>query len=81
MKREGIPGISGIDTRQLTKIIREKGTLLGKIFLGDDVPQELGPFEDPNFRNLVQEVSIKVNSFLFLSKFSELTSHLILKRL
>lgn len=62
MKREGIPGISGIDTRQLTKIIREKGTLLGKIFLGDSVPQELGAFEDPNLRNLVQEVSIKVKS-------------------
>lgn len=30
MKEHNIPGISGVDTRALTKKIREKGTLLGK---------------------------------------------------
>lgn len=30
MKKHNIPGISGIDTRALTKKIREKGTIMGK---------------------------------------------------
>ena len=60
LKTQGVPGISGIDTRQLTKMIREKGTMLGRIILGDSVPSELEPLDDPNRRNLVEEVSIKV---------------------
>lgn len=60
LKNEGVPGISGIDTRQLTQMIREKGTVLGKIFLGEDIPKGLGVWVDPNLRNLVEEVSIKV---------------------
>lgn len=31
MKKHNIPGISGIDTRALTKKIREKGTILGML--------------------------------------------------
>lgn len=31
LKRKNIPGISGIDTRQLTKLLREKGTIKGMI--------------------------------------------------
>lgn len=49
-----VPGISGIDTRSLTKKLREKGVLLGKIVCDEDVE-----FEDPNQRNLVAEVSIE----------------------
>lgn len=60
LKSEGVPGISGIDTRQLTQMIREKGTVLGKIFIGDTLPKELGLWDDPNLRNLVEEVSLKV---------------------
>jgi hypothetical protein len=41
-------------------MIREKGTVLGKIFLGEDIPKELGVWADPNLRNLVEEVSITV---------------------
>jgi len=49
-----VPAISGIDTRALTKVLREKGTMLGKIvFDGDDIE-----LENPNIRNLVSEVSI-----------------------
>jgi carbamoyl-phosphate synthase small subunit len=55
MKEHNIPGITGIDTRELTKILREKGTLPGKIVSNKNST----PFEDPNFRNLVSEVSIK----------------------
>ena len=50
----GVPILSGIDTRELTKTLRDKGTMLGKI-----VPEgEDTPFHDPNIRNLVAEVSI-----------------------
>ncbi len=54
MKEHDIPGIYGIDTRVLTKILRAKGTMLGKlIYDGEKIR-----FEDPNKRNLVAEVSI-----------------------
>ncbi len=48
-----IPGLYGIDTRQLTKIIREKGAMMGKIVFGNDDPG----FHDPNSDNLVAKVS------------------------
>jgi carbamoyl-phosphate synthase small subunit len=54
LKANKVPGIYGIDTRQLTKIIREKGTMLGKIvFEKQDID-----FYDPNLDNLVAQVSI-----------------------
>lgn len=49
-----VPGIYGIDTRELTKIIREKGCMLGKIII-DDIDCK---FYDPNQENLVAQVSI-----------------------
>lgn len=36
-----VPGIKGIDTRRLTKIIREFGTLRGKIASADEDPAEI----------------------------------------
>ena len=57
MQEYNVPGLWGVDTRALTKKLREKGTLLGKIVYDSD-PDEL-PFEDPNQRNLVAEISIK----------------------
>ena len=50
---------SGIDTRAVTKKIREKGTMLGKVVIEGVQPESL-PFDDPNKRNLVAEVSSKV---------------------
>jgi carbamoyl-phosphate synthase small subunit len=50
-----IPAISGIDTRALTKRLREKGTMLGKIIIDKS---DLG-FYDPNKENLVEKVSIQ----------------------
>jgi len=55
MKEYKIPGIYGIDTRELTKKLRKKGSLLGKILYDNEKIH----FEDPNKRNLVAEVSIK----------------------
>lgn len=55
LKGENIPALTGIDCRALTKRLREKGVMVGKIISGgQDVP-----FFDPNKKNLVQEVSIK----------------------
>ena len=42
LKREQVPGITGIDTRELTKVLREHGVMMGKIVFDDDpdnVPQ------------------------------------------
>lgn len=52
-----IPGITDIDTRALTKIIRKKGTMLGKIVF-DSIDDFSVGFTDPNKRNLVSEVGI-----------------------
>lgn len=54
MKEFEIPGIFGIDTRQLTKRLREKGTMLGKIIYDKDIE-----IEDPLKRCLAAEVCIK----------------------
>ncbi len=53
LKDENIPAIYGVDTRALTKRLREKGVMLGKIENGNRVE-----LEDPNLRNLVAEVSV-----------------------
>ena len=53
LKEYKVPGIYGIDTRCLTKILREQGTMLGKIvFNGHKID-----FYDPNKDNLVAQVS------------------------
>lgn len=52
---EKIPAITGIDTRMLTRKLRESGTMPGKIII--DEQKELN-FDDPNRHNLVAEVSI-----------------------
>ncbi len=55
LKEHEVPGIYGVDTRKLTKKLREKGVMLGKIIHeSDDIEMQ-----DPNRRNLVAEVSIK----------------------
>jgi len=53
LKENKIPGIYDIDTRALTKILRDKGVCLGKIEYED----EQIDFYDPNQENLVAMVS------------------------
>ena len=51
----------GVDTRALTKKIREVGALLGRIDVNPSpsmLPEDI-VFDDPNKRNLVEEVSTK----------------------
>uniref|UniRef100_A0A6Q2XP53 Carbamoyl phosphate synthase arginine-specific large chain n=1 Tax=Esox lucius TaxID=8010 RepID=A0A6Q2XP53_ESOLU len=55
LQEEKVPALFGVDTRMLTKIIRDKGTVLGKIeFEGQPVE-----ISDPNRLNIVAEVSTK----------------------
>ncbi len=49
-----VPGIFGLDTRALTKKLREKGSMLGKIVADDEHIE----FLDPNVENLVAKVSV-----------------------
>ena len=59
LKREQIPGITGIDTRQLTKVLREHGVMMGRIVF-DDAEGEEQPRQD-NYGdiNYVDRVSCK----------------------
>ena len=53
LKEYNVPGIFDIDTRALTKILRDKGSMLGKIeFEGEETD-----FYDPNKENLVARAS------------------------
>ena len=36
LRREQVPGITGIDTRELTKVLREHGVMMGKIVFDDE---------------------------------------------
>ncbi len=64
---ENIPGISGIDTRHLTKKLRTHGVMLGIIKVCeegeelnlDSLIKEAKNIPDPNATDLVKEVSVK----------------------
>ena len=57
LKREQIPGITGIDTRALTKALREHGVMMGKIVF-DDEPDNI-PTAQYAGVNYVDKVSCK----------------------
>lgn len=59
LKREQVPGITGIDTRELTKKLREHGVMMGRIEFDDepsDTPQMPNDYESVNY---VDRVSCK----------------------
>ncbi|QQG37651.1 MAG: glutamine-hydrolyzing carbamoyl-phosphate synthase small subunit [Candidatus Kaiserbacteria bacterium] len=53
LRAAGVPAISGVDTRALTKRLREHGVMLGQLSEGRPAKK----FIDPNERNLVADVS------------------------
>ena len=57
LQREKVPGITGIDTRELTKVLREHGVMMGKI-LFEDEPNNV-PEADYEGVNFVDRVSVK----------------------
>ena len=57
LKREKVPGVTGIDTRQLTKVLREHGVMMGSLeFEGSVCCDSFAAYEDVNW---VEKVSCK----------------------
>ena len=85
LKREQIPAITGIDTRRLTKVLREHGVMMGRVEIGPVcrcATAKNGTKEDYGSVNWVDQVSCKeVITYRPESHFSPLTSHpLLLKK-
>lgn len=57
LKREQVPGITGVDTRELTKVLREHGVMMGKIVFDDEPENVLEAIYDGI--NYVDKVSCK----------------------
>ncbi len=54
LKSEGIPAMTGVDTRALTQQLREHGTILGKLEIG---AHKVKSYYDPGKENIVARVS------------------------
>ncbi|KAF9012459.1 carbamoyl phosphate synthase small subunit [Cyathus striatus] len=62
-KRNNVPGITGVDTRAITRLLRDQGTTLGRVAVGEDASLPAPSAEeywDPSAENLVDQVSTKV---------------------
>lgn len=59
LRRDGVPGIQGIDTRALIRRIRNQGTMRGAITTGDpvEVIEKVRSMSSPDRANLVARVS------------------------
>lgn len=61
-QRHNVPGITGLDTRAITRLLRDQGTTLGRVAIGSDAslpaPHE-HEFWDPSKENLVDQISTK----------------------
>ncbi len=66
LKREKIPAITGVDTRRLTKVLREHGVMMGRIEMSEELRVKSEEFatalpesEDYGSVNWVEQVSCK----------------------
>ena len=60
LKREQVPGVTGIDTRELTKVLREHGVMMGRLVFDDEANETTnGNYEDYGSVNWVDKVSCK----------------------
>ena len=58
--REGVPAISGVDTRAIVTFLREQGSSLARITVGEEYDADQDEaFTDPEQINLVRRVSTK----------------------
>ena len=57
--RHDVPGITGVDTRAITSLLRDQGTTLGRLAIGADAAQVPSAEEywDPSVENLIARVS------------------------
>ena len=62
-----VPGIQGIDTRALTKILRENGTMIGMVTSGEmpDIDEAIREIKAFRYVDLVEKVSCKQKSESF----------------
>ena len=60
LKEQGVPGLYGVDTRELTRIIREHGVMNAAIC--DEIPADLTPIETYAVTGVVEAVSCKESS-------------------
>ena len=58
LKREQVPGLTGIDTRRLTKVLREHGVMMGKIVFSN-IDDFSSKYPDYPHVNYVDQVSCK----------------------
>ncbi|MBP3766706.1 MAG: carbamoyl-phosphate synthase large subunit [Prevotella sp.] len=59
LKREKIPAITGIDTRRLTKVLREHGVMMGRIVVNEERATAHHEQENYGSVNWVEKVSCK----------------------
>jgi len=59
LKREKVPGITGIDTRELTKILREHGVMMGRIVFDNEIDNGQWTIDNYAAVNYVDRVSCK----------------------
>ena len=59
LKREKIPAITGIDTRRLTKVLREHGVMMGRIVVNEECATAHHEQENYGSVNWVEKVSCK----------------------
>ncbi len=59
LKREQVPGITGIDTRELTKVLREHGVMMGRIVFDDAMDNGEWKMDNYGEVNYVDRVSCK----------------------
>jgi carbamoyl-phosphate synthase small subunit len=59
--RHGVPGITGVDTRAITTLLRNNGSTLSKLATGDghEIVPDQAEYWDPAQENLVDQVSTK----------------------
>jgi carbamoyl-phosphate synthase small subunit len=55
LKEHEVPALYGVDTRRLTKRLRDQGTMLGQLVVSEEAPG----FHNPHSENLVPQVSVK----------------------
>ncbi len=59
LKREGVPALTGIDTRRLTKVLRESGVMMGRIEVKSEEVKSEKFTEEYGSVNWVEKVSCK----------------------
>ena len=59
LKREKIPGITGINTRRLTQVLREQGVMMGRIRISEELKVKSEESSDYASVNWVEKVSCK----------------------